>query len=295
MRCSPPPPYASMPGAPPVRARSPPFTFGRLDAAAKQPGPSGFLLLCAHCAALAGVCSQLSIPLLMVPINLALFAVHLCGYLLGWRLGGWPWGYTCCWAFWGCRFSRASAPALRFPPPLPCHGSGHGGKLYIRKHSADVHRRGLHGIPLAPYAAYGRKLGAQACTAALPEAFSPPAKKALTGAFSTIVSLILPLPSAQGCYNARSAQQGHAHRQGSLHLAPRLGRGDRGEEGEGEDGAVAIGAAPVYPAEVPVPPRPPGWAIGPGWPRWPRLWAGSPGHPPHPHTIGRRCPPPILR
>lgn len=50
--------------------------------------PLRSMLLCALFAALAGVCSQLSIPLPMVPINLALFSVHLCGYLLGWRLGG---------------------------------------------------------------------------------------------------------------------------------------------------------------------------------------------------------------
>jgi biotin transport system substrate-specific component len=41
------------------------------------------LVLCALFAALTAVCSQLQIPLPMVPINLALFAVHLSGALLG--------------------------------------------------------------------------------------------------------------------------------------------------------------------------------------------------------------------
>ena len=41
------------------------------------------LALCAFFAALTAVCSQIQIPLPMVPINLALFAVHLCGALLG--------------------------------------------------------------------------------------------------------------------------------------------------------------------------------------------------------------------
>lgn len=45
------------------------------------------LLLCALFAALVAVCSQLSIPLPMVPINLALLAVLLCGALLGPKLG----------------------------------------------------------------------------------------------------------------------------------------------------------------------------------------------------------------
>lgn len=41
------------------------------------------LTLCALFAALTAVCSQIQIPLPMIPINLALFAVHLCGALLG--------------------------------------------------------------------------------------------------------------------------------------------------------------------------------------------------------------------
>ena len=40
-------------------------------------------LLCGLFAALCAVCSQIAIPLPMVPINLALFAVHLAGALLG--------------------------------------------------------------------------------------------------------------------------------------------------------------------------------------------------------------------
>ena len=44
-------------------------------------------LLCALFAALTAICSQIQIPLPMVPINLALFAVHLCGALLGPRDG----------------------------------------------------------------------------------------------------------------------------------------------------------------------------------------------------------------
>ena len=45
------------------------------------------LTLCALFAALCAVCSQIAIPLPMVPINLALFAVHLAGALLGARYG----------------------------------------------------------------------------------------------------------------------------------------------------------------------------------------------------------------
>ena len=41
------------------------------------------LIACALMAALTAVCSQIQIPLPMVPINLALFAVHLAGALLG--------------------------------------------------------------------------------------------------------------------------------------------------------------------------------------------------------------------
>ena len=46
------------------------------------------LVLCALFAALIAVCSQIQIPLAVIPINLALFAVHLCGALLGPVYGG---------------------------------------------------------------------------------------------------------------------------------------------------------------------------------------------------------------
>ena len=45
------------------------------------------LVLTALMAALTAICSQIQIPLPMVPINLALFAVHLSGALLGWKYG----------------------------------------------------------------------------------------------------------------------------------------------------------------------------------------------------------------
>ena len=45
------------------------------------------LVLAALFAALTAVCSQIQIPLPMVPINLALFAVHLAGALLGAKWG----------------------------------------------------------------------------------------------------------------------------------------------------------------------------------------------------------------
>lgn len=45
------------------------------------------LVLAALFVALTAICSQIQIPLPMVPINLALFAVHLCGALLGARWG----------------------------------------------------------------------------------------------------------------------------------------------------------------------------------------------------------------
>lgn len=46
------------------------------------------LVLCALLTALLAVCSQIQIPLPYVPINLALFAVHLAGALLGPLYGG---------------------------------------------------------------------------------------------------------------------------------------------------------------------------------------------------------------
>ena len=45
------------------------------------------LTLAALFAALTAVCSQIQIPLPLVPINLALFSVHLCGALLGAKYG----------------------------------------------------------------------------------------------------------------------------------------------------------------------------------------------------------------
>ena len=45
------------------------------------------LTLCALFAALLAVCSQIQIPLPMVPINLALFAAHLAGTVLGAKYG----------------------------------------------------------------------------------------------------------------------------------------------------------------------------------------------------------------
>lgn len=45
------------------------------------------LVLAALLTALTAVCSQIQIPLPYIPINLALFAVHLCGALLGPKWG----------------------------------------------------------------------------------------------------------------------------------------------------------------------------------------------------------------
>lgn len=45
------------------------------------------LTLAALFAALTAVCSQIQIPLPMIPLNLALFSVHLCGVLLGAKYG----------------------------------------------------------------------------------------------------------------------------------------------------------------------------------------------------------------
>lgn len=45
------------------------------------------LVLCALFAALCAVCSQIAIPLPLVPITLSLFAVHLAGALLGPKYG----------------------------------------------------------------------------------------------------------------------------------------------------------------------------------------------------------------
>ncbi|MCI8590454.1 MAG: biotin transporter BioY [Clostridiales bacterium] len=45
------------------------------------------LVLCALFAALIAVCSQILIPISAIPINLALFAVWMCGAVLGWLYG----------------------------------------------------------------------------------------------------------------------------------------------------------------------------------------------------------------
>lgn len=45
------------------------------------------LTLCALFAALTAICSQIQIPLPMIPINLALLSVHLAGTLLGAKYG----------------------------------------------------------------------------------------------------------------------------------------------------------------------------------------------------------------
>ena len=47
-----------------------------------------YMILTALFTALIAVCSQLKIDLLFIPINLALFAVHLSGLLLGPVYGG---------------------------------------------------------------------------------------------------------------------------------------------------------------------------------------------------------------
>lgn len=49
---------------------------------------SVYLVLCALFAAMLAVCSQIQIPMSVIPVNLALFAVHLCGALLGPVYGG---------------------------------------------------------------------------------------------------------------------------------------------------------------------------------------------------------------
>lgn len=49
--------------------------------------PARRMALCAFFAALVAICSQIQIPLPMIPINLALFGVYLAGALLGRRLG----------------------------------------------------------------------------------------------------------------------------------------------------------------------------------------------------------------
>lgn len=74
------------------------------------------LVLAALFAALTAVCSQIQIPLPMVPINLALFVVHLCGALLGAKWGALS---MCAYALLGAVgvpvFSGfASGPAVLF-------------------------------------------------------------------------------------------------------------------------------------------------------------------------------------
>ena len=72
------------------------FFMRKIKAAAagrKKTHPSGSrtaaadLVLCGLFAALTAVCSQIQIPLPMIPVNLALFGVHLCGALLGAKYG----------------------------------------------------------------------------------------------------------------------------------------------------------------------------------------------------------------
>ena len=57
------------------------------NAASSRRTATRSLVLCALLAALTAICSQIQIPLPMVPLNLALFAVHLSGALLGWKYG----------------------------------------------------------------------------------------------------------------------------------------------------------------------------------------------------------------
>ena len=57
------------------------------NAASSRRSATRSLVLCALMAALTAICSQIQIPLPMIPINLALFAVHLSGALLGWKYG----------------------------------------------------------------------------------------------------------------------------------------------------------------------------------------------------------------
>ena len=57
------------------------------NAASSRRTATRSLVLCALMAALTAICSQIQIPLPMIPINLALFAVHLSGALLGWKYG----------------------------------------------------------------------------------------------------------------------------------------------------------------------------------------------------------------
>ena len=49
------------------------------NAASSRRSATRSLVLCALMAALTAICSQIQIPLPMIPINLALFAVHLSG------------------------------------------------------------------------------------------------------------------------------------------------------------------------------------------------------------------------
>ena len=53
----------------------------------KKPEKIYYLCATAVFAAFIGICSQIQIPLPMIPINLALFAVNLAGVLLGAKYG----------------------------------------------------------------------------------------------------------------------------------------------------------------------------------------------------------------
>ena len=60
------------------------------------------LTMCAIFTALVAVCSQITIPLPLIPINLALFAVYLAGALLGpWRGALSLLVYLLCWLLGG--------------------------------------------------------------------------------------------------------------------------------------------------------------------------------------------------
>ena len=83
------------------------------------------IVLAALFAALMAVCSQIQIPLPMVPINLALFAVHLCGALLGAKWGALSisayalLGLVGAPVYAGFASGPAALRSTRVPPPAP--------------------------------------------------------------------------------------------------------------------------------------------------------------------------------